>query len=192
VFGRHPGTRIGGPRSVVAAATRLGVEPDRTVEIRAGEPVEVGDIRIESVFARHMFDAEPTPDAVGYLITVGGLRLYHAGDTEYDARIPAETRGRVDVSLVCVNGTTGNMNAHEAALLARDARPWLTPAANTRVARRPRPRSFAVNDDPAGRTALRAAFLMQVRGPLSRRRGRTATARRASAGRRPSLPPRPR
>jgi L-ascorbate 6-phosphate lactonase len=65
-----------------------------------------------------MFDAEPTPDAVGYLITVGGVRLYHAGDTEYDARILADTRGRVDVSLVCINGTTGNMNAHEAALLA--------------------------------------------------------------------------
>jgi L-ascorbate 6-phosphate lactonase len=118
VFARHPGTRIGGPPSVVAAAARLGVDPAATVAIRPGEPVDVADIRIESVFARHMFDAEPTPDAVGYLITIGDLRIYHAGDTEYDARILAETRDRVDVSLVCINGTTGNMNAHEAALLA--------------------------------------------------------------------------
>jgi len=117
-FNRHPGTRFAGPASVVAAAVRLGADPARTVEVRAGEPVAVGDVRIESVFARHMFDEEPTPDAVGYLITVGGVRLYHAGDTEYDARIVAATRGRVDVSLVCINGTTGNMNAHEAALLA--------------------------------------------------------------------------
>ena len=118
MFGGHPTTRIAGPASVVAAAVRLGVGVDRTVEIQAGEPFKIGDVRIESVFARHMFDAEPTPDAVGYLITVGGVRLYHAGDTEYDARILADTRGRVDVSLVCINGTTGNMNAHEAALLA--------------------------------------------------------------------------
>jgi len=114
----HPTTRIAGPASVVAAAAKLGAGLDQMVEIRAGEPFKIGDIQIESVFARHMFDAEPTPDAVGYLITVDRVRLYHAGDTEYDARILDDTRGRVDVSLVCINGTTGNMNAHEAALLA--------------------------------------------------------------------------
>lgn len=117
-FVEHPHTRIAGPASVVAAALRLGVSADRTVEIRTGEPFQVGDVQIESVFARHMFDAEPTPDAVGYLITVASVRIYHAGDTEYDAAILADTRGRVDISLVCINGTTGNMNAHEAALLA--------------------------------------------------------------------------
>jgi L-ascorbate 6-phosphate lactonase len=117
-FGSHPRTRIIGPRSATEAAIGHGVDHSQTLAVEPGRPVRIGDIEIETVFARHMFDLEPTPDAVGFLLTVGGVRIYHAGDTEYDARILAETRGRVDVSLVCINGTTGNMNAHEAALLA--------------------------------------------------------------------------
>lgn len=114
----HPGTQVVGPVSVVEAAVGYGVDRARATAVACGQPTTIGDIEIEAVFARHMFDLEPTPDAVGYLLTVGGVRIYHAGDTEYDARIVTDTKGRVDVSLVCINGTTGNMNAHEAALLA--------------------------------------------------------------------------
>ena len=64
-----------------------------------------------------MFGLEPTPDAVGYVLSCGDVSVYHSGDTEYDSEIIADTRG-VGTSLVCINGTTGNMNVHEAALLA--------------------------------------------------------------------------
>jgi len=117
-FTSHSRTKIVGPPSVVNKARGWGVSRSQTVVMHPGHPVSIGDIRVETVYARHMFDQEPTPDAAGYLLTVGGVRVYHAGDTEYDARIISETKGRVDVTLVCINGTTGNMNAHEAALLA--------------------------------------------------------------------------
>lgn len=64
-----------------------------------------------------MFGAEPTPDAVGFVLETDGVSVYHSGDTEYDSEILADTRG-VTASLVPINGTTGNMNAHEAAMLA--------------------------------------------------------------------------
>src|SRR5258708_5984 len=61
--------------------------------------------------------------AGGSLLDIGGVRLYPSGDTEYDHTMRATARANVDVMLVCINGTAGNMNAHEAALLAWQVRP---------------------------------------------------------------------
>jgi len=44
--------------------------------------------------------------------------IWHAGDTEYDSRLRAVADQRIDLALLPINGTGGNMNAHEAALLA--------------------------------------------------------------------------
>jgi L-ascorbate metabolism protein UlaG (beta-lactamase superfamily) len=51
----------------------------------------------------------------------GGVTVYHAGDTEYDIRLrdlAFQPHIRIDVCMLPINGTGGNMNAHEAALLA--------------------------------------------------------------------------
>ena len=117
-FSTHPKTRYMGPFSVVKLARAGGFYGDRAQILNRGDIAEVGDIKIEAVFARHMFAPEPTPDATGYLITVGKWRIFHSGDTEYDARIVDDTEGRVDVSLICINGITGNMDTKEAAFLA--------------------------------------------------------------------------
>ncbi|CAB4940580.1 unannotated protein [freshwater metagenome] len=117
-FSKHPKTRYIGPFNVIKLARAGGFYGDRSVLINRGEVVEVGDIKIEAVYARHMFEPEPTPDAAGYLITVGKWRIYHSGDTEYDARIVDDTENRTDVSLICINGITGNMDTKEAAFLA--------------------------------------------------------------------------
>lgn len=55
------------------------------------------------------------------LIETEGLRIYHTGDTEYDLRLRAlayDAERPIDVMMTVINGTGGNMNAHEAALLA--------------------------------------------------------------------------
>ena len=117
-FSKHSKTRYIGPFNVIKLARAGGFYGDRSVLINRGEVVEVGDIKIEAVYARHMFEPEPTPDAAGYLITVGKWRIYHSGDTEYDARIVDDTENRTDVSLICINGITGNMDTKEAAFLA--------------------------------------------------------------------------
>ena len=69
------------------------------------------------------------PDAIGLLIEIeDGLRIYHTGDTEYDLRLRALAYDRdrpIDVMMTVINGTGGNMNAHEAALLAWQLRPQI-------------------------------------------------------------------
>ncbi len=66
------------------------------------------------------------PDAIGLLIEAEGLRIYHTGDTEYDLRLRAlayDKERPIDIMLTVINGAGGNMNAHEAALLAWHIKP---------------------------------------------------------------------
>jgi L-ascorbate metabolism protein UlaG (beta-lactamase superfamily) len=51
------------------------------------------------------------------VLECGDVSVHHSGDTEYDSEIISDTRN-VSASLICINGTAGNMNAYEAALLA--------------------------------------------------------------------------
>ncbi len=65
-------------------------------------------------------------NAIGLLIEAEGLRIYHTGDTEYDLRLRAlayDTERPIDVMMTVINGAGGNMNVHEAALLAWQIKP---------------------------------------------------------------------
>jgi L-ascorbate metabolism protein UlaG (beta-lactamase superfamily) len=84
---------------------------------------EFGDVKITAVAARHIAGVPgwETHDAIGLLLDFGGLRVYHSGDTEYDLRLRAlayDTQAPIHVCMLVFNGAGGNMNAHEAALLA--------------------------------------------------------------------------
>jgi L-ascorbate 6-phosphate lactonase len=116
-FMSHEGTRFVGPPMAVAKVEATGVAPGRATAVRRGDVVVIGDLTVRAVHARHNFGPEPTPDAVGYLVEHQDVRIYHSGDTEYDSEIVADTM-RPTASLIAINGTAGNMNAHEAALLA--------------------------------------------------------------------------
>lgn len=116
-FLRHERTRFIGPPMAVEKVLASGVPGSRTTAVARGDEIQVGDIGIRAVHARHLFGLEPTPDAVGFVLSCDGVSVYHSGDTEYDSDIVADTRG-VGTSLICINGTTGNMNVHEAAMLA--------------------------------------------------------------------------
>jgi L-ascorbate 6-phosphate lactonase len=112
----HEATRFIGPPMAVDTVAAAGVNRDRARAVRRGDVVHIGDLTARAVQARHMFGPEPTPDAVGFVLEADGVSVYHSGDTVYDSEILADTRG-VTASLVSINGTTGNMNAHEAAML---------------------------------------------------------------------------
>ncbi len=116
-FLRPAHARFVGPPMATAKVQATGVDPARITPVGRGDEVKIGDISVRAVHARHLFGLEPTPDAVGYVLSCGDVSLYHSGDTEYDSEIVADTRG-VGTSLICINGTTGNMNVHEAAMLA--------------------------------------------------------------------------
>jgi L-ascorbate 6-phosphate lactonase len=116
-FAAHPSTRFVGPPMVAARVAEEGVDPARTVSLARGDRTAIGDLEVRAVAARHPFAPEPVPDAVGYVVEAGGVSLYHSGDTEYDAEIVRDATG-VTAAFISMNGTAGNMNVHEAALLA--------------------------------------------------------------------------
>jgi L-ascorbate 6-phosphate lactonase len=113
----HERTLFIGPPMAVDNVAAAGVDERRTTSVRRGDVVKVNDLTVRAVQARHMVGMEPTPDAVGFVLEAGGVSIYHSGDTEYDSEIISDTRG-VTASFISINGTTGNMNAHEAAMLA--------------------------------------------------------------------------
>lgn len=114
---RRAESRFIGPPMAVDKVLAAGIPEVRTTPVRRGDEVRVGDLTVRAVHARHLFGLEPTPDAVGYVVSCGNVSLYHSGDTEYDSEIIVDTKGVV-ASFISINGTTGNMNAHEAAMLA--------------------------------------------------------------------------
>jgi L-ascorbate 6-phosphate lactonase len=104
------------------------VPGERVTPISAGQTHTFRDVRITAVPARHIVDIAgwEVPDAVGLLIEAEGVRIYHTGDTEYDLRLRALAYDRerpIDVMMAVINGAGGNMNAHEAALLAWHIKP---------------------------------------------------------------------
>jgi L-ascorbate metabolism protein UlaG (beta-lactamase superfamily) len=77
-------------------------------------------VTVEATPARHEANIPgwEVPDAMGVLLSIDGLTIYHCGDTEYDVRLRRLKARHPDVALLCINGITGNMDAHEAALMA--------------------------------------------------------------------------
>jgi L-ascorbate metabolism protein UlaG (beta-lactamase superfamily) len=115
----NPSTRFIMPPSAMARALSWGVPRDRITPLSAGETVEVSDMRVSHVPARHEAGVVgwEVPDAMGVILEVAGLKIYNSGDTEYDVRLRLLKSHHFDVAIVCINGVGGNMNAREAALL---------------------------------------------------------------------------
>lgn len=111
-------TMLVAPPSCGARAAKLGWPASRIRSLEAGQSVTRKGVKVSATFARHTW-----PDAIGFLIEVDGLRLWHSGDTEYDEHLRGLAAARFDVAFVCINGGGGNMNAHEAALLAWQLNP---------------------------------------------------------------------
>jgi L-ascorbate 6-phosphate lactonase len=111
-------TMLIAPPSCAARAVKLGWPPSRIRSLEACQSATRKGVKVTATFARHTW-----PDAIGFLIEVDGLRLWHSGDTEYDEHLRGLAAARLDVAFVCINGGGGNMNAHEAALLAWQLNP---------------------------------------------------------------------
>jgi L-ascorbate 6-phosphate lactonase len=116
-YAQQPEIVIAGPASCVDRARIWGWPAERTVILERGDTQTFGDVAVTATFARHEVAAAMTPDAVGFLLEMGGLRLWNVADTEYDARLRPMAEREIDVAFVPINGVGGNLNAHEAALL---------------------------------------------------------------------------
>jgi len=122
-YARQPGVVFGGPESCVVRAQIWGWPAERTVRLDRGESHRFGDVAVTATFTRHHEEVAMTGDAVGFLFDVGGVRFWDVADSEYDARLLPMREEGIDVMLVPINGIGGNMNAHEAALLAWQVAP---------------------------------------------------------------------
>ncbi|MEO6436104.1 MAG: MBL fold metallo-hydrolase [Tepidisphaeraceae bacterium] len=108
------------PPSAMSRALGWGVNRDRVHPLSHGQSVTVKDLTVTALPARHDAGVPgwEVPDAMGVLIEGEGIKIYNSGDTEYDTRLRLLKSHKPDVAMICINGAGGNMNAHEAALLA--------------------------------------------------------------------------
>jgi len=97
--------RIRGPETVVVAPSPCAGKIGGTVRtVRVGDCLEVQGVSIEVVPAYNVNKRfhPRSPDFVGYILTVEGQRIYHAGDTD----VIAEMKDfHPDIALLPVSGT---------------------------------------------------------------------------------------
>lgn len=108
--------------AAMSHAAPLGVPLAQVTPLLVGQTLDLGDgIKLTGIAARHEAGVPgwEVPDAFGVLLDFNGIRVYHTGDTDYDPRIHRTLAGTpLALATCCMNGSVGNMNAHEAALLA--------------------------------------------------------------------------
>lgn len=104
--------------TIPAAASKL---KGNIREVKPGDKVTVKGVDIEAVPAYNLDKPFHPREAghVGFIVTVGGKRIYHAGDTDF---IPEMEDLEVDIALLPVSGTYV-MTAEEAARAAEAIKP---------------------------------------------------------------------
>ena len=113
-----------GPGMCAQTMRDWGIPEPRIVQLDRGERREILGVEIAAVLAHHVSNAgAQTPDAVGHLVDVGGIRVYHSGDTLLHPDLHSIRGARPDVMLICINGGYGNMNPSDAAELAAAIEP---------------------------------------------------------------------
>ncbi|MCR4760698.1 MAG: MBL fold metallo-hydrolase [Oscillospiraceae bacterium] len=114
-----PGTTYIAPETMADELRKSGITD--AVLLKPGVSVQVGEIPVETVPAYNQLKPfHPKKNGwLGYVITVGGQRIYVAGDT--DATKDAKAV-RCDIALIPVGGTY-TTDAREAASLVNQIRP---------------------------------------------------------------------
>ncbi|HLN27861.1 MAG TPA: MBL fold metallo-hydrolase [Gemmataceae bacterium] len=118
---RRPEAKFVMPPSAMARALSWGLPRTQIIPISRGQTVDLAGALLTAIIARHEVSTAgwEVPDALGVVLDFDGVRVFHTGDTEYDARIHrAVASTNLALATLCINGSGGNMSAYEAALLA--------------------------------------------------------------------------
>lgn len=114
---QNSATHFAGPIECMKEFEKLGIPSDRCHLLAEGQSWSYGKTTVHAVYADH---GELAPDALGIVLDLGGITVYHTGDT---AHRPEEFKAAInlkpDILLPCINGAFGNMDAHEAAETTR-------------------------------------------------------------------------
>jgi L-ascorbate 6-phosphate lactonase len=133
-----PGAVFVVPSPIVDMVTEAGAPSDRVIGMQPGGSTEIGGLTVRAVPACHgvtMEDAYGFGESLsgglvrflGFVIDLGGVRIYHAGDTiHFDGMEETLAPLGVDVALLPINGRdaererrgiVGNLDHREAAWL---------------------------------------------------------------------------
>jgi L-ascorbate metabolism protein UlaG (beta-lactamase superfamily) len=126
-----PGARFVAPRPAADRVAELVGDDARVMAATAGETIALGEVELIPVAAKHEeFDLHPTLGYpfLGYVIRVGGVTIYNAGDTiPYEGLVETLQSHAIDLAFLPINGrdffrtragTIGNFDFREAAEVA--------------------------------------------------------------------------
>ena len=99
----------------------VNISSDRYVILKEDSEWLTDDLSIKAIYADH---GELAPEAVGFLVEIDSIKIYHAGDTAFRPKEILESlHTDVDIMIVPINGQYGNMNAYEACKLGEAIMP---------------------------------------------------------------------
>jgi L-ascorbate 6-phosphate lactonase len=111
---RNGRAHFAGPIECMKEFEKAGIPSARCHLLEEGNSLTLGNVAVHGVYADH---GEFAPDALGIVLDLDGISVYHTGDTAYR---PEEFGPAInmhpDILIPCINGKFGNMDAHEAAL----------------------------------------------------------------------------
>ena len=118
------GLRIWAARDTAEYLDGYALPTERLQYLTVGDTAHFEEITVEAVACDH---GELAPDALGFLITVDGKRIYTAGDTAYREAYFADPKVHgVDLFIPPINGAFGNLDEQEAARAAALVAPAVT------------------------------------------------------------------
>jgi L-ascorbate metabolism protein UlaG (beta-lactamase superfamily) len=136
---RSPNAQFIVPRCAVETMQRLGVALDRVHTFKGDDELMIDGVAVHAVPAMHeRFDRHPEHGYpyLSYVLRIGGINLFHAGDTiPYDGQVERVAAHRIDLACVPINGRDdfrhalqfeGNFTCEEAVKFAAAVRAGLT------------------------------------------------------------------
>ena len=116
----NPAAQLLMPPSALARAVSWGVPRSQITVLKAGQSINVRDLHLTAVAARHNAGVEgwEVSDGLCLILEMNGIKIFFSGDTEYDTSLRNLKLPGLHAAFLSMNGVGGNMNAHEAALLA--------------------------------------------------------------------------
>jgi L-ascorbate 6-phosphate lactonase len=107
---------INGPS--MAEIKKANLDVKKFTEFKKGQTIQFDEFELLVVDGDH---GELAPDAAGFILDFGFIRIYYSGDTSYNKkRLAGAIAKKPEVALLPINGAFGNLNAKEAAQFAKD------------------------------------------------------------------------
>ncbi len=114
--------KVAKENTVIVATPDCQGLPGDVRQVRPGDFLQIGDVQVQAVPAYNLDkDFHPKKSQwVGYVVNIGGKRIYHAGDTDATPEMGRLTD--IDIALLPVSGVYV-MTAEQAAQIANTFKP---------------------------------------------------------------------